>query len=119
MFYEILDIGFFLSALYLLAQTVLFLKRWVSPPDQQVCLHCGAVRPTRVAFQGSARLGMMLWLLLLAPGAVYGLWRLSTGKRVCAECGHPRVVRADSPAGRASLSDARSVLGDRSPRIAR
>jgi hypothetical protein len=70
------------------------------PGKPQVCAACEHVGPTRGHTRGSTVLELVLWLCFVLPGLVYSLWRLSTRRQVCAQCGSEQLVPLDSPAGR-------------------
>jgi hypothetical protein len=60
------------------------------------CEHQGqAVKRTR----GHMAIELVLWLLLIVPGVIYSVWRMSTRHMVCAKCGSAELVPLDTPAG--------------------
>jgi hypothetical protein len=71
-----------------------------------VCVTCGHHGPTKSHTKGSMLLEIVLWLLLIVPGLIYSIWRVSSRSKVCAACGGPTLVPADTPAGRKLLKDA-------------
>jgi hypothetical protein len=77
-----------------------------------LCTRCGVVdRPQRVA-QGTFGMEFLLWCLLIVPGLIYSIWRLTTHHNACAHCGSAELVPPDSPRGRtlrAQLSKAPST----------
>ena len=64
-----------------------------------ICERCGCVGKPRRELRGSPALELVLWLLLVVPGALYAWWRHSGARPVCRRCGDADVVREDSPRG--------------------
>lgn len=67
----------------------------------KICSHCGSVGTPKRHMKGSIIIELFLWLMMLLPGLLYSLWRLTTVSRVCRTCGSPALVPVDSPRGRA------------------
>jgi hypothetical protein len=65
-----------------------------------VCTRCGHVGPTKRHTKGSILIEIVLWLAMIVPGLIYSIWRLTTRADVCAKCGSPELVPADSPVGK-------------------
>jgi hypothetical protein len=61
------------------------------------CKKCGNVGPTKRIMKGSFVMEVVLWFLLLLPGLIYSVWRLTTKGRGCPVCGSEDVIPADSP----------------------
>ena len=61
-----------------------------------LCTTCGGSR-TRIETPGSIFIEIVLWLVFIVPGLVYSLWRFTSSRRVCADCGSPRLIPGDSP----------------------
>lgn len=74
-----------------------------APPE--VCLECGSTAGTRRLTPGSIFIELLLWCMLILPGMIYTVWRLTARRRVCRRCGSARIVPADSPVGHKLLSD--------------
>ena len=66
---------------------------------RHICERCGYVGKPRKELRGSPALELVLWLLLLVPGAVYAWWRHRGARRVCRRCGETDVVPENSPRG--------------------
>ena len=71
-----------------------------------VCLQCGHNGKTVQKTPGSTGVELLCWLLFIVPGVIYGLWRMSARRQVCAMCGHDKLVPPQSPAGRKLLEQA-------------
>lgn len=70
-----------------------------------VCANCGSVDKTKLFTPGSILLEIVAWCLLLIPGILYSFWRLSGRRKVCAVCGSPNLVPAESPIGRRLIAE--------------
>ena len=94
-----------LSIFALSAATAVGLVRMMRPRPgaAMVCTTCGHAGPSRVETRGSFLVELLAWLAFLVPGLVYSLWRLSTRRLVCAECGSAALVPTTSPVGRRIL----------------
>lgn len=77
-----------------------------------ICTACGTVDRTTKAVPGSVAIELVLWLFLILPGVIYTLWRSSSAKQVCGQCGSAQLVPAGSPVGRKLLED---TAGSRKP----
>lgn len=61
----------------------------------KVCTRCGTVG--RPVADGSLIIEVLLYFMMIIPGLIYSVWRLTT-KRVCRAC-HGPVVPLGSPLG--------------------
>jgi hypothetical protein len=61
------------------------------------CKTCGHTGATTTKTPGSLGIEIVLWLLLIVPGVIYSVWRLSARKPACTACGSVDIVPADSP----------------------
>lgn len=69
--------------------------------------------------KGSLVIEIILWLLMILPGAIYTVWRLTTKAPACRECGSRELIPPDSPralklsdgASRSVESSARYIPG--------
>lgn len=75
------------------------------------CPNCGTVGRPKTATRGSFLMEVFLWLLLIVPGFVYSLWRLTTKTKACPKCGAPYMIPADSPKAIEALSKRTSSDG--------
>ena len=74
-------------------------------PGDFVCLRCRSVGSPRKVTRGLFAIELVLWLLLIIPGLVYTLWRVTSGRRkMCRTCGSEEIVPADSRRGRELLA---------------
>lgn len=71
------------------------------------CTQCGSkfARP-KTNTRGSFFIEIFLWLLLLIPGIIYSLWRLTTRYKSCPVCGSSQIIPTSSPAAQAALNAA-------------
>lgn len=75
------------------------------PKKQYICTICGTVgKPVNIT-QGSILIEIVLWIMLIVPGLVYSIWRLTTKTVVCPECKNATMISTDSPIGRKLLSE--------------
>ncbi len=71
-----------------------------------VCTNCGYVGDPIQAVQGSGCVELAFWCLLLVPGIIYSVWRLSSKQPTCPSCrGANSMIPVDSPRGR-EITDA-------------
>ncbi len=61
------------------------------------CKSCGHSGPTATKTPGSLAIEIVLWLMLIVPGIIYSLWRISARKAACTACGSTDLVPPDSP----------------------
>jgi len=59
------------------------------------CLDCGFIGLSKQCKPGSTGTEVVLWVLLLVPGAIYSIWRSSSKYEGCAKCGSRRIVEVD------------------------
>ncbi|MCB1590613.1 MAG: hypothetical protein KDI56_17000 [Xanthomonadales bacterium] len=65
-----------------------------------ICADCGSVGTPKIVTKGSLGVEIFLWLLLLVPGLLYSLWRMTTKHKACRACGQQTLLPLDSPRGR-------------------
>jgi predicted RNA-binding Zn-ribbon protein involved in translation (DUF1610 family) len=73
------------------------------------CQNCGTVGRPKTATRGSFLMEVFLWLLLIIPGLIYSLWRLTTKMKACPKCGAPHMIPTDSPKAIEVLSERSST----------
>jgi len=67
---------------------------------QVVCTSCGTIGQTKRLTPGSFWVELALFLFLIIPGVIYGIWHLAGRKLVCAVCGSANLVPIDTPIGK-------------------
>lgn len=70
----------------------------VSAKGRQICPNCGTRGEPKTRTKGSTLLEVFLWLMLIVPGLIYSLWRITSRERVCPACGSP-MIPVDTPRG--------------------
>lgn len=82
----------------------------VAPSSQlragdMICINCGHVGRPKTTVQGSGCVELVLWLLLIIPGVIYSVWRLSSKEPTCPKCGgRNSMIPANSPRARELLT---------------
>lgn len=61
------------------------------------CKSCGHAGETRTVTRGSIWIELVLWLCFLVPGLIYSIWRLTTSRQACTQCGSFDLVPNGSP----------------------
>lgn len=67
-----------------------------SGAHEVICADCGRRGCAKETERGNLAIEILLWLLLLLPGAVYSIWRLPR----CPRCRSLRLLPVNSPIGR-------------------
>ncbi|MCP1675437.1 hypothetical protein J2T57_002587 [Natronocella acetinitrilica] len=67
---------------------------------QRVCADCATVANPKRKPRGSMGVEIILWLLFIIPGLIYSIWRQSTYRATCPECGSDNLVPLNTPRGR-------------------
>ncbi len=68
------------------------------------CPNCGTIGKPKRLTKGSFVIEVFLWLLLIVPGLLYSLWRMTSKQLVCPSCQHPNMIPTDSPKALAARS---------------
>jgi hypothetical protein len=68
------------------------------------CQNCGTVAKPKTLTRGSFIIEIFLWLLMIVPGLIYSLWRLTSKQKVCPRCEAPNMIPADSPRAQEALA---------------
>jgi len=68
--------------------------------DTKVCTACGSLTLGRNETPGSFLLEVILWCCAILPGLVYSLWRISSRRSTCPQCGGSQLVPINTPVGR-------------------
>lgn len=64
-----------------------------------ICTICGYVGFPKKVAKGSRAVEFILWLLFLAPGLVYSIWRRANKQNTCPACGNVKMIPVNTPAG--------------------
>lgn len=80
---------------------VFLIFKAVKPKEQRImiCPNCGSHGAPAVRVRGSIWIEIILWCMLILPGLIYSIWRLSTKEPVCPLCDHRGVIPITSPKG--------------------
>ena len=70
------------------------------PTKSMLCTRCLTEAPPVKTIRGSFLLELFLWFLMIFPGLIYTIWRLSTRKLACQSCGAVEMIPPDSPMAR-------------------
>ena len=101
--------SFFISAVALALLAGFLWLLWIilfpGPGAAMVCTNCGHVGPTKTAAKGHIAFEVVLWLCFIVPGLLYSVWRMTTKRQVCTECGGDHLVSEKSPVGRRLAAD--------------
>jgi len=73
-------------------------------PGSKLCTNCCYVGRRIEITKGSFGVELALWLLFLAPGIIYSIWRLTSRYMACPKCKAPNMIPADSPVAREILA---------------
>lgn len=65
-----------------------------------ICPACGTQGWPKSKTKGSIGLEIVLWLLLIIPGLIYSVWRLTSKYQACPACEQPGMIPLDSPNGK-------------------
>jgi hypothetical protein len=53
--------------------------------------------------KGSLIIEIFLWLLIIIPGLIYSLWRMSSKYNACPKCKNDSMIPTDTPIGKQML----------------
>lgn len=74
-----------------------------------ICTQCGAMASTgRKVTKGSFFVEIVLWLMMILPGVLYTVWRLTSRATVCRTCGQPTLIPIDSPMAKRQIAQLRA-----------
>lgn len=76
------------------AVSVGFAPRWI-------CTACGTPGNPVTQTKGSFLVEIILWLMMILPGVIYSIWRLTSRAKVCPACRQPSMIPIDSPVAKA------------------
>lgn len=69
-----------------------------------LCTSCGAQTNPVTHTKGSFVIEVVLWFLMILPGVLYTVWRITSREQVCPACRKPTLIPIDSPVARATLA---------------
>jgi len=69
-----------------------------------LCTTCGAVTNPVTITKGSFLIELVLWLMMILPGLVYSIWRLTSRITACPACKNPTLIPLASPVAQATLA---------------
>lgn len=72
---------------------------------QFVCTNCGYYGAAVREKKGGCLLEIVLWLLFLAPGLIYSIWRRTNRHLICKRCNSRNIVRDDTREGKRLLAE--------------
>jgi hypothetical protein len=61
------------------------------------CTQCGTVGQPKKITKGSFGMELLMWLLMILPGVLYSLWRITSRYKGCPNCGAAHMIPATSP----------------------
>ena len=64
---------------------------------QMVCPNCGSVAIPKRYIKGSFLIEILLWLLLIVPGLIYSVWRMTSRYKGCPACGAANMIPLGTP----------------------
>lgn len=67
------------------------------------CTQCGSVAYPKNYTKGSFGIEILLYLLMILPGILYTLWRLTSKYKGCPKCHAPNMIPVGSPIAQAAL----------------
>jgi hypothetical protein len=70
---------------------------------EMICTTCGYVGTAKMRKKGSFLIEILLYLIMILPGALYTVWRLTTREKVCPACKNPTMIPTNTPKGQALL----------------
>lgn len=70
-----------------------------------ICKNCGYVGSPKMMTKGSFLMELVLWILLIVPGIIYSIWRITTRYKSCLLCKSPDIVPIESPLGRKLIAE--------------
>lgn len=74
------------------------------PTLRWLCTTCGAKTNPVTLTKGSFGMEVLLWLLMILPGVLYSLWRLTSREKGCPNCRKATLIPIDSPIARTHLA---------------
>lgn len=72
---------------------------------KKICTSCGTVAIPETKARGNLLIEIILWLMLIVPGLIYSIWRISSKYDVCPECDTEKPITLKSPRGKKLLEE--------------
>jgi hypothetical protein len=70
-----------------------------------ICSNCGYAGKYRTITKGSFFIEIILWILMILPGLIYTVWRVSSRYKACPQCDAPNMIPVSSPRGKKLLEE--------------
>lgn len=64
---------------------------------QMICSNCGYQGVPKKVTKGSIIIELALWIMLIVPGIIYSLWRMTSKYKACPKCLSETMIPMDSP----------------------
>jgi len=61
------------------------------------CCNCGYEGKPKKETPGSLIIETLLWFMMLVPGLIYSIWRMSSKFHKCPHCNSKNILPSDSP----------------------
>jgi len=62
-----------------------------------ICDKCHVATDGKRQMDGSMLMEFILWCVFIIPGIIYSMWRHTTVKKGCHECGSKELIPVNSP----------------------
>lgn len=73
-----------------------------------ICRDCSTVGKPKIVTPGSFMIEIFMWCMILVPGIIYSLWRITNKKQVCKECESDSLIPITSPQGKKLLEESKA-----------
>ncbi len=67
---------------------------------KKICSDCGNIGFPKKITPGSFFIELILWLMMILPGLIYSIWRLTNRKEGCPKCSGTIMIPLNSPRGK-------------------
>jgi hypothetical protein len=67
--------------------------------EKFICKACGYVGKQKTETPGQFWVELVLWIMLIVPGLIYSVWRISARRKVCPKCKARDMIPVDTPVG--------------------
>lgn len=89
----------------ILRERGLFQNNKIIKDSYFICKNCGHIGNREYFMKGHFLIEIFLWLIFLAPGIIYSIWRYVTQYPGCPKCKQDTMLSVTSPMGRKLLKD--------------